>query len=214
MTRERLKVPGSIYRNGRRWWWSVKLPGESKRKSRPLIPAGSDRATPDHAVAVEIARQQYRAAIRSAQDTQTGGPVTVAQPADAYERHAATYYRRANGERTQQYGLTCRDLDWLRDAVADMPADDFGPRDLKAIRERMIAARDDRKGLARTTVNKYVAIIRRMFKWAAADGLVPASSGRADASGRRSAVTLPALGRRERIAPCFAVNYERATAPG
>jgi hypothetical protein len=34
-------LPGSIYKNGSRWWWKVKLPGEENSKSRPLKPVGS-----------------------------------------------------------------------------------------------------------------------------------------------------------------------------
>ena len=29
-------LPGSIYKNGRRWWWKVRLPGEEKTAARPL----------------------------------------------------------------------------------------------------------------------------------------------------------------------------------
>ena len=38
-------LPGSIYKNGTRYWWKVKLPGEKTPKSRPLKPFGSSMAT-------------------------------------------------------------------------------------------------------------------------------------------------------------------------
>jgi integrase len=47
----------------------------------------------------------------------------------------------------------------------------FGPLKLKAVRESMIAA-----GTTRTTINKYVQRITRLFRWAVENELVPASS--------------------------------------
>ena len=32
---KRSKLPGCVYRNGKRWWWQVRLPGE--RKSRTNV---------------------------------------------------------------------------------------------------------------------------------------------------------------------------------
>jgi hypothetical protein len=52
-------LPGAFWTVGRttkRYWWTVKLPGESKRRQIPLRPEGSDYATDDPGVAVEVAR--------------------------------------------------------------------------------------------------------------------------------------------------------------
>ena len=51
------------------------------------------------------------------------------------------------------------------------PAVELGPVALKTLREAMIA----RNGWSRTTINKAVCTIRRMFKWAAENELIPAS---------------------------------------
>ncbi|MBN1126339.1 MAG: hypothetical protein JXA82_15140 [Sedimentisphaerales bacterium] len=53
-------VPGSIYLNGDRYWWNVTLPGEEKRKSIPLKPAGVRYAAKDYHVALEVARELLR----------------------------------------------------------------------------------------------------------------------------------------------------------
>src|SRR5262249_54201006 len=50
------------------------------------------------------------------------------------------------------------------------PARDFGPLALKACRARMV-----RKGWARTYVNSQVDRVRRMFRWAADEELLPRS---------------------------------------
>ena len=72
-------------------------------------------------------------------------------------------------------GRPARELDNIKDALRHLrraygatPAAAFGPVALKAVRTSMIDA-----GLARNTVNARVGKIRRMFKWAVADELVP-----------------------------------------
>ncbi len=57
----------------------------------------------------------------------------------------------------------------LKELYGTTPAADFGPIALKAVRQRMIEA-----GLARTTVNQRVRCVRRGFKWAVGEELVPA----------------------------------------
>jgi integrase len=52
----------------------------------------------------------------------------------------------------------------------DEPARDFGPGKLKAVRQVMIDA-----GNARTTINSQIGRIRRMFRWAVSEELIPAS---------------------------------------
>lgn len=51
-----------------------------------------------------------------------------------------------------------------------LPAADFGPVQFKAIRQTLITT-----GGARTTINAHMKRIVRMFKWAAAEGKLPAS---------------------------------------
>jgi hypothetical protein len=72
-------------------------------------------------------------------------------------------------------GQPARELDNIRDALRHLrkgygptPAAEFGPIALKAVRHGMVDA-----GLARNTVNARVGRLRRMFKWAVAEELVP-----------------------------------------
>ncbi|MBI3461444.1 MAG: site-specific integrase [Planctomycetes bacterium] len=58
----------------------------------------------------------------------------------------------------------------LRETYGAMKAAQFGPLALKAVRQVMVAS-----GLARTTVNQRVARIRRLFRWAVENELVPAA---------------------------------------
>ncbi len=95
--------------------------------------------------------------------------LTVADLLARYWEHAAGYYRK-NGAPTSE-------LDCIRQAVrplaalyADTPAADFGPVGLKTVRERMIAA-----GLSRGYINRHVSRIKRAFRWATAEGMIPAA---------------------------------------
>ena len=58
----------------------------------------------------------------------------------------------------------------VRETYGHTPAADFGPLAFKAIRGRLVDA-----GHSRGYVNKLMAVVPRMFKWAAAEELVPAS---------------------------------------
>jgi integrase len=94
--------------------------------------------------------------------------LTVGELIVRYWTFARRHYRR-DGEPT-------RELDNIRDALRPLcdhyrhlGADRFGPVALKTVRQAMIDA-----GLARTTINFRVSKIRRTFRWAAANELVPA----------------------------------------
>ncbi len=86
---------------------------------------------------------------------------TVAAVAAAYLTHAAAYYRRADGTQTSQVSCTGAVAGHLVAAAGRLPAADFGPADLKAVRDRMVA-----RGNARPYVNAQVARVVRMFRWA------------------------------------------------
>jgi len=55
--RRKSSVPGCIFSNHGRYWWRVCLPGEQKKKARPLVPEGATYATSNRGVAEEVARE-------------------------------------------------------------------------------------------------------------------------------------------------------------
>ena len=61
----------------------------------------------------------------------------------------------------------------------DLPARDFGPKKLKAVREAIIAT-----GICRNEVNRRVRIIVRGIKWAVGEELIPPSVHLALGTGR------------------------------
>jgi len=115
--------------------------------------------------------------------------LTVAEVIAAYWRHAADYYRK-DGEATSELICIRAAMRPLKRLYGDTPAAAFGPLALKAVRQAMVdggrdtggglachgaavASPEKPRGLSRSTINGYVARIKRMFKWAAAQELVP-----------------------------------------
>lgn len=81
-----------------------------------------------------------------------------------YWQFASSYYR-ANPK--VMPGIK-RSIDYLRQQYGRTAADEFGPLALKAILERMVA-----DGLSRTYINDHAGRIKRMFKWAVGEQLLP-----------------------------------------
>ncbi len=102
-------------------------------------------------------------------ETQPDGVITVGAVLVAFMEHALVYYRK-NGEPTKEVASFREALRPLRQLFSTLPAREFGPLRLKAVREKMIEA-----GLARSTINNRTARIKRVFKWATENELVEPS---------------------------------------
>jgi hypothetical protein len=96
--------------------------------------------------------------------------LTVGRLALRYQDHARTYYRRPDGTQTGESETIRCCLRFLCDRFAELPADQLGPRKLAEVQADMIE--QDR---ARQYINKAMGIIRRCFKWAVSQELVPPS---------------------------------------
>lgn len=86
----------------------------------------------------------------------------------AFLDHAERHYRRDDGTQTHEvdeYKLVSR---YVRKLYGHTPAAEFGPVALKAVRQAFIDA-----GWCRSLVNQRVGRVRRIFKQAAAEELVP-----------------------------------------
>jgi integrase len=97
--------------------------------------------------------------------------VSIAVMLAAYLDHAERYYVDSDGVPTKE--LTCMKaaIRPLRVLYGDMPARLFGPQKLKQVREMMIQA-----GLCRSFVNHSINRVRRVFRWAAGEELVPVAT--------------------------------------
>jgi integrase len=119
---------------------------------------------------------------------------TVNELCLAYWRHVETYYVKDGRPTSEQHAIRVP-LRYVKQLYGHTPAKDFGPAALKQVRQKLVdhpitrrvKVKDPetgkvrweekllRKGLARRTINKLVARVKRMFGWAVAEELLPAS---------------------------------------
>jgi integrase len=98
-----------------------------------------------------------------------GRSFTIGELALAYGKFAAGYYVK-NGHPTSQIHTENAGMRALVAQGEFEQAADFGPVNLKGVQQRLIG-----KGYARGTINEMVAAIKRAFKWATSEELIPAT---------------------------------------
>jgi hypothetical protein len=96
--------------------------------------------------------------------------MTISELYLAYWQHASARYVRPDGRPKGELSAIRCAMRPLRELYGSTPAAEFGPLKLTTIQRRFIAA-----GYARTIVNDQVQRVRRMFKWAVANELIPPS---------------------------------------
>jgi integrase len=96
------------------------------------------------------------------------GKLSVAELIAAFKGHVEQYYRRPDGTPTFEVDGFRQSLRPVRELFGSKAAEDFGPLDLEAVRDRMIAA-----GLCRTLINRRIGRVKRCFKWGVAKQIVP-----------------------------------------
>jgi integrase len=92
--------------------------------------------------------------------------VSVVEVLAAYWKHAQVYYVK-NGEQTNEVAAMRKVISDIKALYGRSPAEEFGPLALKAVRERWIE-----RGQVRTTINKNMRRVTRIFRWAAAEEIV------------------------------------------
>jgi integrase len=95
--------------------------------------------------------------------------LSVAELLLRYLRHADTYYRK-DGAPTDEVDCLRAALRVVRELYAAAPAAAFDGLALRAVQGQMVL-----RGWSRTTVNKHVGRVRRVFRWGLSHGLVPAA---------------------------------------
>jgi integrase len=97
--------------------------------------------------------------------------ITVNEVLLRFWGHVEEHYRLPDGTPTTEVENIRYALKPLRELYGHTPAGKFGPLALKAVRQRWVDA-----GLSRRFINQRVGRIKRMFKWAVAEELVPAAA--------------------------------------
>lgn len=98
-----------------------------------------------------------------------GPAISVRELADRYIAHARSYYFK-NGKQTNEAPMVATACKRAAEIFGDLPAKEFGPLCLEAVRDRLVGL-----GLSRSYTNGSINRIRRMFRWAGSKELVPAS---------------------------------------
>ncbi|MFO0806008.1 MAG: site-specific integrase [Gemmataceae bacterium] len=123
-----------------------------------------------------LAEAAARPSVSPVANEGAAGP-TVAEVMVAYMRFALGHYRRADGTHTSEIDEIKRSLCPVRRLYESKPAAEFGPLALAAVRrvmmERSSGTADDSPVLSRPVINRRVDRIKRMFRWAASQELVP-----------------------------------------
>jgi hypothetical protein len=107
-------------------------------------------------------------------------PITVAKVIECFWEWAQTHYRRPDGTQTSEVDQCRYALRHLNHLYATTLAADFGPMAFKAVRQLMIDGYEHPKygrqnPVSRVTAKKWTGIIRRMFRWAVENEMVPSS---------------------------------------
>jgi integrase len=98
-----------------------------------------------------------------------GVPLLVGEVVLRFFEHAKVYYRR-NGVLTGEHITVRSCLRPLTKRFGQLPAREFSAKRLKTVRDDMIEL-----GWCRNYVNKATSMVKRCFKWAAEEELVPSS---------------------------------------
>jgi integrase len=98
--------------------------------------------------------------------TSVESALTIAELIKRYRVHVLSHYVK-NGRPTSERHDIAAAMKPLREIYGKVPVTEFGPLALKAVRDRYIE-----KGFARSSINKHVHRIRRMFRWAVENEIV------------------------------------------
>jgi len=123
-------MQGSIYNNKGRYWWRVKLPGQTKYQHVALKPEGARFATKDKAVAVEVAKMLWQeAATKTETDIKT-----ISDLIEAYYEYCKTYYQMSREAENVKYALG-----FLDENTNVTYAQDFDSIALQKVRDKMVS---------------------------------------------------------------------------
>jgi hypothetical protein len=86
----------------------------------------------------------------------------------AFLKHADTHYRHPDGTPTGEVKSLAQSIRPVRKLFGTIPAAEFSPKCLKAVRQSMIDG-----DLARGVINRRIDRVRRVFKWGVSEELLP-----------------------------------------
>lgn len=100
--------------------------------------------------------------------------LTLCELIAGYWSWCKEYYTSPDGKQTSTLHSIKQALETVKNLYGYTAAVDFGPKALRIVRDEWIA-----KGLARKTVNDYTKDVRRMFRWAVSQEMIPVTTHQA-----------------------------------
>ena len=163
----KLKQTGSIFENHGLWYYSVKLPGERRRRQVPLkAPGAKHTLTIDRPrkMAEDAAARYWEEHTRQARRHEPQG-ATVADLCAAWADHCREYYR---GSSTAVNAVI--DVRMFRDLFGSAAVSELTHADMLRLRDALV-----RSGVSRTTVNARLWRVKFMLSWALDEALISAA---------------------------------------
>ena len=160
----KLKQTGSVFLNHGLWYYSVQLPGESRRKQVPLRAPGAKhtlKADRPRKMAEEAAARYWEEHTRQTRRHDPAG-ATVAELCAMWDRHCREYYRHPDNAI-----LGAR---MFRNLFGNAAVAELTHADMLKLRDALV-----RSGVCRTTVNRRLWIVKAMMEWALDEALIPAT---------------------------------------
>jgi integrase len=138
---------------------------DGRRQQVLLGPYGSDESKSEFA---RIVGEWNTSPAHVTSRTPTTPTLTVGDVTTRFMDHARQHYRHPDGSPTTEVNNYTQTIKRLTELYGPTPAAEFSPLKLKALRRRWIE-----DGICRPQANARTGRVRRLFKWAAAEELVP-----------------------------------------
>lgn len=163
----KLKQTGSIFENHGLWYYSVKLPGEKRRRQVPLRAPGSKHTlTIDRPrkMAEDAAARYWEEHTRQTRQHEPQG-ATVAGLCAAWADHCREYYKDSS---TVVNAVI--DVRMFRDLFGSAAVSELTHADMLKLRDALV-----RSGVSRSTVNTRLWRVKFMLAWALDEALISAT---------------------------------------
>ncbi len=168
----KLKQTGSLLDNHGLWYYSVKLPGESKRRLVPLKAPGAKhtmRTDRPRKMAEEAAARYWEEHTRQIRRHDPAG-VSVAELCALWDAHCREYYRGPDGLPTSTATNAVLDVRMFRSLYGNAAVAELTHADMLQLRDALV-----RSGVSRATVNVRLWRVKYMLAWALDEAIIPAT---------------------------------------
>lgn len=151
--------------------------GQAKRADIAFVELNGERrylgvyGSPESREAYDRIIAEYLAHGRELKKPEALAGCTVATIAAAFLKWAENEYKKPDGTLSARFDDMKYAIKPLITLYASLPAEEFGPMKLEAVRKAIIVER-----LARKTINERISIIKRMFGWAVTQELISAEA--------------------------------------